>query len=121
MLVTLFGKQAYDLTRALPSRCLAFRLAAPLVTYTQIENFGGFLTASLLAGLHYPIATAVLGAGWILGAYTYASNYTYKGAKTRYDGAGKLVRLCFFALLLLNIELAFSLILETPLLAAYLL
>lgn len=52
-----------------------------------LENQPSVLAAMLVAGLEYPIATAVMGAGWSIFRIVYAVGYT---SKTQTNGKGRL-------------------------------
>jgi len=64
-----------------------------------LENYSSFLPALMIAGLKYPLASAGLGAGWIVSRIMYAVGYTSKNST---DGKGRLAGagfwLCQFAL-----------------------
>lgn len=64
-----------------------------------MENQTSFLAAMMISGLRYPVASAVLGAGWLVSRVIYAVGYTKKDGK---DGKGRLAGagfwLCQFAL-----------------------
>ncbi|KAF2277946.1 glutation S-transferase [Westerdykella ornata] len=51
-----------------------------------LENQGSAVGAMLIAGLRYPVASAVLGGIWSLGRVVYAWGYTSGGEKGRYRG-----------------------------------
>ncbi len=51
------------------------------------ENHPSFLGALLIAGLRYPLTSAVMGAVWTLGRYLYMVGYSRGGdGKGRYNG-----------------------------------
>lgn len=47
------------------------------------ENIISFLPALAIAGLSYPVASAALGATWIVGRILYVLGYTRSGPKGR--------------------------------------
>jgi glutathione S-transferase len=52
------------------------------------ENHPSMLVALLLAGLRFPISSAILGASWSVGRYFYMTGYSQGGTgKGRYNGA----------------------------------
>ncbi|KAK8202115.1 hypothetical protein M8818_005641 [Zalaria obscura] len=53
-----------------------------------LENQASFLAALLIAGLRYPVASSILGVGWMLGRVAYAVGYT---AKDKDNGKGRLI------------------------------
>jgi len=57
-----------------------------------IENQPTAVAAMLLAGLEFPIASAVLGAGWIISRYLYMVGYS-RGDK---GGKGRAIGFSFF-------------------------
>jgi glutathione S-transferase len=66
--------------------------------YNFMENYPIALTGMLVAGLKYPVASAVTGAIWSVSRLAYATGYTNKnkeGGKGRYAGGlGSLFWLC---------------------------
>ncbi|KAF3397059.1 Microsomal glutathione S-transferase 3 [Talaromyces pinophilus] len=50
------------------------------------ENHTSFLTVILIAGLHYPRASAALGSAWILARFLYLVGYTRKQNAERGKG-----------------------------------
>lgn len=53
-----------------------------------LEHHGTVAIAVLVAGLQYPIASSVMGVGWMLSRLAYAVGYT---RKDKTDGKGRLV------------------------------
>lgn len=53
-----------------------------------LENAPSFIPALLVAGLRYPVASSIMGVGWILSRIAYAIGYT---RADRDDGKGRLV------------------------------
>ncbi|KAL2064116.1 hypothetical protein VTL71DRAFT_4610 [Oculimacula yallundae] len=53
-----------------------------------VENQSAMLTALVLAGLRFPVASAALGLGWSVSRYLYMTGYTKGGdGKGRYNGS----------------------------------
>ncbi|KAI1487540.1 MAPEG family protein [Biscogniauxia mediterranea] len=50
------------------------------------ENLAPFLTALLISGLHFPQASAGLGAAWVFARFWYAAGYTGSGPQGRLPG-----------------------------------
>lgn len=53
-----------------------------------LENQPSIVAALLIAGLRYPVASSIMGAGWSLARVAYAIGYTNKD---RSDGKGRLI------------------------------
>lgn len=53
-----------------------------------LENQPSIVAAMLIAGLRYPVASALLGAGWSVARVAYAVGYT---KADRSDGKGRLI------------------------------
>lgn len=51
-----------------------------------VENFTPFLGALLISGLQFPVASATLGAAWVVGRVWYATGYVSQGPKGRSGG-----------------------------------
>ncbi|KAF4968562.1 hypothetical protein FZEAL_10370 [Fusarium zealandicum] len=51
------------------------------------ENQPSFLGALLISGLHFPVASAALGAGWVLSRISYAIGYSSGGPQGRMVGS----------------------------------
>jgi glutathione S-transferase len=58
-----------------------------------LENETSFLASLLIAGLRFPIASTVLGAGWIVSRILYAVGYTNPNKE---NGKGRLIGLTFW-------------------------
>ena len=53
-----------------------------------LEQLPTFLPALLIAGLRYPVAASVMGAGWIAARIAYAIGYTQENKE---NGKGRLI------------------------------
>lgn len=58
-----------------------------------LENETSFIASLLVAGLRFPIASTVLGAGWIVSRILYAVGYTRADKEA---GKGRLIGLPFW-------------------------
>ncbi|KAJ3128956.1 Microsomal glutathione S-transferase 3 [Nowakowskiella sp. JEL0407] len=67
--------------------------------YNYLEDAPATLTNLLTAGIFMPKTAATLGAIYVIGRSFYSRNYQAKGADSRYNGLGGLLRLSSFALL----------------------
>ncbi|KAM0693307.1 hypothetical protein Q7P36_006560 [Cladosporium allicinum] len=91
--------QAYadksDMSAATPEQKKKMYLfnCAQRAHYNYLENETSFLASLLIAGLRFPIASTVLGAGWIVSRILYAVGYTNPNKE---NGKGRLIGLTFW-------------------------
>lgn len=58
-----------------------------------LENQPSFVVAMLVAGLRFPVSTALMGAGWIVSRVLFALGYTNKDKP---DGSGRMIGAAFW-------------------------
>jgi glutathione S-transferase len=63
------------------------------VPSNYLENETSFIASLLVAGLKFPVAASVLGAGWIVSRILYAVGYTRADKEA---GKGRLIGLPFW-------------------------